>query len=80
MERSTLKNKGWGIIRDEQKRRQGRREGSINRVTRYDIFIINHNASTHDPSGVFEEYWTRKEERESERERAAEAFLLFSNS
>jgi len=67
----------------------GRRGGSINRVTRYDIFIINHNASAHDPSGVFEEYCTREERereeegervKERERERAAEALLLFSNS
>jgi len=70
MERSILKNKEWGIIRDEQKRR-GRRGGSINRVTRYDIFIINHNASAHDPSGVFEEYCTR-EEREREKRRGKE--------
>lgn len=58
MERSSLKNRGRELF--STTRKNG--EESINRVTRYDIFIINHNASTHDPSEVLKEHSTRKRE------------------
>lgn len=58
MERSILKNRGKELF--STTRKNG--EESINRVTRYDIFIINHNASTHDPSEVLKEHSTKERE------------------
>lgn len=73
MERSILKNRGKELF-CEQKEERGK--GSINRVTRYDIFIINHNASIHDPSAVFKEYSMTKKKRERKRE-ARKRFYYF---
>lgn len=73
MERSILKNRGKELF-CEQKEERGK--GSINRVTRYDIFIINHNASIHDSSAVFKEYSMTKKKRERKRE-ARKRFYYF---